>query len=367
MSVKQHAVYTAYLQAIAVTTRDVNENTTATTQLSLSHPLDISPTLSAPCSYDALLNMLSTALGCSLHESIVEYFTARRDGNSYTYLAPRPDCNLRTYWWKHPHVVYDESSVTWTLKQLNLIAGAVDWVHTTPLPDSPLIRLKYNAVDDSSQYRCHGEISSHNILWYGDDLLGAKQGVVGGSLKVIDFVVRRLAITSAGMNARLEDSSYRHFNPNNAPEGHLVPKSTVLTKAFDIWQLGCLYLEFVTWLLQGFTGVDEFEDFREVYDPDIRIFDEYFYDVTVIEGVPGPNGKGHAIASKKVVEWVDKLHRLPHCSQSIHDVLDLVMEHLLVIDPEKRMKCSLVEQRLSEIFRRAEEDHDYILKPAPRA
>jgi len=38
-------------------------------------------------------------------------------------------------------------------------------------------------------------------------------------------------------------------------------------QSYDIWTLGCLYLEFVTWLLGGWDLIKLFEEKRSSFDP----------------------------------------------------------------------------------------------------
>lgn len=39
-------------------------------------------------------------------------------------------------------------------------------------------------------------------------------------------------------------------------------KGGTISKAFDIWTLGCLYLELICWLLRGKMGKDDFDEAR---------------------------------------------------------------------------------------------------------
>ena len=44
-------------------------------------------------------------------------------------------------------------------------------------------------------------------------------------------------------------------------------KGGKIGQSYDIWTLGCLYLEFITWLLGGWELVKAFEEKRMSFDP----------------------------------------------------------------------------------------------------
>ena len=137
-------------------------------------------------------------------------------------------------------------------------------------------------------------------------------------------------------------------------------RQTSVTSFSDIWSLGCVYLEFITWLLAGSAQVDAFADFRGVFDEESGIDSDEIFSI-----IKDDNGRVDGIVKPAVVEWTNALHEHERCSALIHDLLDLVMNHLVLIDPGKRMNASALHQRLTELIEKANKDHKYLLNPIP--
>ena len=93
------------------------------------------------------------------------------------------------------------------------------------------------------RYGRHGDINPGNILWYGDDLNTKER--LGGTLKIADF--GQAEVNS--LLSRTKRRSVANTLTYRPPECDLQP--SVIRQSYDIWCLGCVYLEFVTWLLGG--------------------------------------------------------------------------------------------------------------------
>jgi serine/threonine protein kinase len=166
----------------------------------------------------------------------------------------------------------------------------------------------------------HGDIKSQNILWF--DKRSRETQDAMGILQITDFGMGRF---------QARDSFYKYppdgmlsFPTNEPPECRL---RLPVSQAYDIWSLGCLYLEFITWLLKGSAEIDGFSNFRGRDDPESGINGDEFFTV---------NKDGTATIREEVVTWVNWLHDQERCSQLIHDLLDLVMNDLLIVEAKKR-------------------------------
>jgi len=98
----------------------------------------------------------------------------------------------------------------------------------------------------------HGDLKPENILWfkeYQDKDPSKSMGV----LKISDFGLTRFHRTVSKSHVNAEGvavtGTYR------APEYDI---NKVVSQSYDIWSLGCVILEFVTWYLLGWEEVDEF-------------------------------------------------------------------------------------------------------------
>lgn len=205
-------------------------------------------------------------------------------------------------------------------------------------------------------YGRHGDIKPENMLWFSKDP-NPKHKDARGNVKIADFGLGRFH----GLDSRskVPPATVTGTPTYEPPELKL---SIPVSRAYDIWSLGCLYLEFVTWLLKGGKAVHEFADERsEAYHAFPNMTDDSFYSITREDGDPTS-----AVVRAGVIRWVGHLHEHEHCTELIHDILDLVMESMLVVDKEKRKYAMQLHQAFLGFQRRAATDRNYALQSAPR-
>lgn len=98
----------------------------------------------------------------------------------------------------------------------------------------------------------HADIKPENILCFpGSDLSNPSI-----TLKLADFGEAK----RVSSNVELTASKVAHVKTYRPPE-HLT--GNVITLNYDIWCLGCLFLEFVTWAVLGQNGLDAFVEKRQ--------------------------------------------------------------------------------------------------------
>jgi serine/threonine protein kinase len=111
-------------------------------------------------------------------------------------------------------------------------------------------------------YGRHGDINPSNILWYDDgDSDGDNDGrTLQGTLKITDFGQAEVHSFQSKTNHR-EVPNTLTYRPPECDLPH-----SVIRQTYDIWCLGCVYLEFVTWLLGGHELVLKFGVSRSIGD-----------------------------------------------------------------------------------------------------
>ncbi|PMD61065.1 uncharacterized protein K444DRAFT_629069 [Hyaloscypha bicolor E] len=111
----------------------------------------------------------------------------------------------------------------------------------------------------------HGNLKPENILWFkgpGCDGLGGPTGVLQiCDFGLADFHSTQWALVPAGNIGGLTHA-YR------TPEWDV---SNLISPSYDIWSLGCVLLEFVTWYMLGAKKVKNFEDKRVAGSPEIAL------------------------------------------------------------------------------------------------
>jgi serine/threonine protein kinase len=199
----------------------------------------------------------------------------------------------------------------------------------------------------------HGDIKPENILWFSscpasDDPKGI--------LKIADFGLGRFH----GRDTRSNDD-WRQIKSSPTYEPPELKLHRPVSRAYDMWSLGCILLEFATWMLEGREGNEAFADKRVCQDsnpayPELSN-DEFF---TIVD-----TGRTKAVVRDGVVRWVEQLHQHQNCSAFIHDLLDIIMGHLLVILPAERYGAVKLDQEFKFFCEKAK-NPEYLIKPVPR-
>ncbi|KAF4544500.1 CMGC/CDK protein kinase [Lasiodiplodia theobromae] len=265
--------------------------------------------------------------------------------DKYHFIFPRANCNLRKYWAKTPAPPFTAKTLLWSIKQMVGIATALNIIHnfrtTVPLDGkrgfTPTGDVKFSVEEGEQLYGRHGDIKPENILWFerlpqhqrqdqnGNNFIDDDEG---GILQITDFGLGRFH----GRDSKTEQQPNGVFgSPTYEPPECKLRRP--VSRLYDLWSLGCLYLEFATWLLKGDDAINEFSDHRACQSSiDPRLSDDYFFKVVRDEPVMD------AVVRDGVKDWAQSLHADEKCSEFIHDLVDLVMKDLLLIDAKDRIK-----------------------------
>lgn len=171
--------------------------------------------------------------------------------------------NLANFWeTQRPSLT--QNSICWLAQQCHGLADGLDGIHNASISweeienddallDSSQPRPTPAAEDRSQIHGRHGDIKPQNILWFRDH----DNQYGGGVLKITDFGV------TAFHTARTTKVPATHVPVTityAAPEYDVSEtySEAYVSRPFDIWSLGCVYLEFITWSLLGYEGLEEF-------------------------------------------------------------------------------------------------------------
>lgn len=112
----------------------------------------------------------------------------------------------------------------------------------------------------------------------------------------------------------------------------------------DMWSIGCIYLEFLVWILSGNGGLREFQRAPNQYE-DLRY--------------------GHLIFGSAAVD--DKIssacNYIGENRGALWDLLCVIRDGLLVVEPSKRVNAETLYKGLTEIHQRARESPGYLYDP----
>ncbi|CAJ2509040.1 Uu.00g140660.m01.CDS01 [Anthostomella pinea] len=190
----------------------------------------------------------------------------------------------------------------------------------------------------------HGDIKSKNILRYKnwkdpDDSTKPLYGPLG-VLQITDFGLSGFHHTDTAEDIRDKVANYAY----KPPEVQMV---LPISPSFDIWAMGCLFIDFLTWLVMGPKGVKEFGEMREKTSKGL-ITDTHpcFYEVrrewrgwrsTTIQ------------VSRGVYEWAENLCESEYKSQFVCDLVELVLSRMLIIEDKSLMTDGSLPSRTRRI------------------
>lgn len=155
--------------------------------------------------------------------------------------------NLKEFW--KSHTVDKQDSADWVMRECLGLAEGLAILHGFP-PS----RGGVEGTAPASGGMLHADIKPTNVLCFqvGETV----------SLKLADFGFSK----QVGSDSKLASKDLRHTNTYRAPEQDIEQEITLKS---DVWSLGCLFLEFITWYLVGWPGIAKFSD-KRLDDPDDR-------------------------------------------------------------------------------------------------
>ncbi|SPO05435.1 uncharacterized protein DNG_08122 [Cephalotrichum gorgonifer] len=284
------------------------------------------------------------------HPSLIRLLASYERKGYYYLIFPWADGNLLDFWKEnsqpaqpnqHPEVILWFSKQCLTLMEgLNAIHNAGSFFADSPPPQG----IKAHGR--------HGDLKPHNILWFKEDVEGETSL---GNFKYCDFGVTAFHSTESMQESH---DKYARTLTYMAPESKMKYK---IEPSYDIFSLGCILLEFVTWYLGGWEVVENFTNCRLHNDEDnyyesVRI--DSFYNF-----FPS-NTHTNSKASLKpdVKKQFDDLRSHPLCVDYLVDLLNLIQDRMIRMTPGNRAGVQDLVSQLQELDRLCQEGTSYTTK-----
>jgi len=280
-----------------------------------------------------------------------------RPGNdkSFYLVFPLADCNLRQFWqrhYRHPPGFNAATYSCWAARQFYGLVLALCKLHN-------LYQIHQKEVQQSARegeeptsrtgdpfYGIHGDIKPENLLWYSEWIgpqgtlpTTASESVKGkgpenishgplGVLQLADFGISKLHHTDSKSDTAMRGATKTYAPPE------IEWAVDHCSRSFDIWGLGCVFLEFICWLVQGGSGVtnpvDAFHEARYLHRENRSLentIQDTFYHV--VKGTT----KTTFEVNPAVTRLIKRLRK--GASQFIVDILDIILDDMLVVEPKK--------------------------------
>jgi serine/threonine protein kinase len=301
-----------------------------------------------------------TFLTLKHHPHLVELLTTYTYKGRFHLLCPYANANLRTYW-RSNSPKKDWSNYHWALEQMAGLASALNEIHifkTDKYPlhsdridplvsrERPSMPLQLNVLPGEELFGRHGDLKPENILW-------SKNPNSHGILQIADLGLGRFHRLESRSK---QDPSQINGSPTYMPPE--IPLGKPVSRAYDIWSLGCIFLEFMTWILLGPEGLSEFGDARMAKAPD-GITDDSFY--MLFNSAPGYQ---YGEVREGVKDWITKLHQFNTSSEMVRDVLNLVEKQMLQVKVEDRISAQKLHYFFKATLQKEKDERHYLLRDA---
>jgi serine/threonine protein kinase len=209
------------------------------------------------------------------HPHIIKLLATYRMGGHYHLMFPWADKNLRAYWHDDPKPKWSQEALLWDIKQMLGIASGLETIHNFKNKlhrrDQPsgLLVPGTDTITGEEEYRYgrHGDIKPENILWSNE-----LDGIDGaGILQIADFGLGRFH--GRASRSQVDPRTIASTPTYEPPE---IALNLKVSRAYDIWSLGCLYLEYITWRLGGYKLLEAFGNSRLTTSKDGAIYDKFY-------------------------------------------------------------------------------------------
>jgi len=285
------------------------------------------------------INMLFILAGHP-HPHIVPHITSWQQKNKYYILYPKAKYSLREYMRSVKPIALGGKEVLWFLEQLRGLADAIKQVHELErekyigLSRDAKSKIKAEERDSSQGY--HHDIKPENILVF-ERTLGYDP-----TFKLSDFGAGDIKKVLRGISESNFASVVRGTATYYGPEFE-----GKTSRPFDMWALGCVFLELMMWLFDGVDGERKFTSKRaQLSSPPGTIhFDTFWY-----------KRRSEILLNPAVEEALVTLKN-EHCAgMSAFEDIVAIIRSLLTTNPRERLRAKHLVVKLDAVYNQAKKD-----------
>jgi serine/threonine protein kinase len=246
-------------------------------------------------------------------------------------LFPYAQCNLRQYMRRCEFDISDQGNSLWLLDQLRSLADALRIIHNLHTGG---LASRANLAGPASGMKksgWHHDLKPENILCYRD------RGSRFGKFCIADFGSGKVHTHRSGsINTGSKNGTVTYEPPEAQAEGRT-------SRPYDVFSLGCVFLELHVWAVCDYRSVKTFTSERSARRSSGSQEDDGFW-LRTKDGI--------ITIRKSVTNWIQRLKQIDH---HYHEVLDLVML-MIELDKTKRITAVLLWNRLDQIYNKKKID-----------
>ncbi|CAH0053627.1 unnamed protein product, partial [Clonostachys solani] len=283
------------------------------------------------------------------HPHLIRLLMSYEIDKHYFMIFPLAKYDMLEFWKKVTNNPTSDKFLDWVLTQCYGLARGLQKIH------------KHDATfeEQSDKYMGrHGDIKPRNILCFdspAEDGTDDHRDVPRYRLVLADFTFMRFHSPLSCEHSTESAMRYTHtYRPPETYSNH----GNIFSQKHDVWTLGCVYLEFITWHLLGHDAIDErfcteedgqvrelqgFRTLRNLEDAgDGRFLEDAFFN---------RDENNQAYLKKSVPKWCSYLRERRSCSPQLYNFINFIQKHMLVVELGERERID-VTRRLLEDARR---------------
>ena len=252
---------------------------------------------------------------------VTHHATWTQDGRYYM-LFSYAQCNLRQYMRRRNFGEPTKRNILWLLRQFLGLSHALREIHnlsnTDAVPEGSTNLLAPTANLRKSGW--HHDLKPENILYFRD------LSPLGGAFQIADFGSGKVhTYRSGSVNTRSPNGTLTYEPPEAVKEG-------ATSRPYDMWSMGCVFLELLIWAAFNYKSVKSFTS-----DRDQRRSPGSQTDIVADDGFWQRDGDGNITLRQSVQNWIEKLRNelRRQGNQYFEKVLDLVIR---MLDTERRTR-----------------------------
>ncbi|XXH04368.1 hypothetical protein Hte_010782 [Hypoxylon texense] len=268
-----------------------------------------------------------------------EVLDTRAGAITYYLLFDWAQGNLEDFWKINANLIGDMRHSLWMSQQLHGICSALQCVHNERQATSQSTAIEL--------YGRHGDIKPENLLWFHP----ARQSE--DLIVLSDFGLGRLRtqLSRSNQDARNLPLTSTYL----APEFDLA--DSTISRATDIFSLGCVFLEYVTWFLLGLDAVENQFPGRRT-EMDIYGFEADKFFTIHSDG----HGGQQPFLKPQVMDWIAELQHHGNCSRYLYELLEIIRDKMLEPGRERRINALQLTEEMQKLRQACERNDSFYLK-----
>ena len=206
------------------------------------------------------------------HPHLIRLLMTFEHRDTFYLIFPWADGNVVDLWKEKTIGPSSKDDTMWLISQCVGIAKGLYKIHNHP---SWKVHLETRGIDTTEEdfMGTHCDIKPENILWYAKE----------NKLVITDFGLTQ--IHSPGNVSQVPREQMQGFSRTYRPPEYDL--GTTWSQKYDIWSMGCLFLEMISWFLLNYTETRETFNSLRLAEDTANVPEDKFFNTSVKSDQPG--------------------------------------------------------------------------------